>query len=138
MSNSAIPWTVACQAPLFGDFPGKNTGVGCCFLLQGIFLTQGSNPGLPHCRRILYCQSHQDFTLNKKVEKRILSATTIYHCFSLESKFFERLVNNCFLQIFYSFLISSSHTFISCFLQIFYSFLIPSSHTFISITSQNN
>ena len=28
------------------DFPGKNTGVGCQFLLQGIFLTQGSNPGL--------------------------------------------------------------------------------------------
>ena len=35
------------------DFPGKNTGAGCCFLLQGIFLTQGSNLGLPHCRQIL-------------------------------------------------------------------------------------
>ena len=35
------------------DFPGKNTGVGCHFLLQGIFLTQGSNPGLPHCRQTL-------------------------------------------------------------------------------------
>ena len=33
-----------------GDSPGKNTGVGCCALLQGIFPTQGSNPGLPHCR----------------------------------------------------------------------------------------
>ena len=32
------------------DFPGKSTGVGCHFLLQGIFLTQGSNPGLLHCR----------------------------------------------------------------------------------------
>jgi len=31
---------------------GKNTGVGCQFLLQGIFLTQGSNSGLPHCRQI--------------------------------------------------------------------------------------
>ena len=30
-------------------FPGKNTGVGCHFLLQGIFLTQELNPGLPHC-----------------------------------------------------------------------------------------
>ena len=29
--------------------PGKNTGVSCCFLLQGIFPTQGSNPGLLHC-----------------------------------------------------------------------------------------
>ena len=41
------------------DFPGKNTGVGCHFLLHGIFLTQGSNPGLLHCRWILYCLSHQ-------------------------------------------------------------------------------
>ena len=35
------------------DFPGKNTGVGCHFLLQGIFPTQGLNPGLPHCRQML-------------------------------------------------------------------------------------
>ena len=41
------------------DFPGKNTGVGCHFLLQGIFLTQGSNPGLPPCRQTLYHLSHQ-------------------------------------------------------------------------------
>ena len=38
--------------------PGNNTGVGCHFLLQGIFLTQGSNPGLLHCRQILYNLSH--------------------------------------------------------------------------------
>ena len=37
-------WTVAHQAPLTtGDFPGKNTRVGCHFLLQEIFPTQGSN-----------------------------------------------------------------------------------------------
>ena len=36
------------------DFPGQNTGVGRHALLQGIFLTQGSNSGLPHCRQILY------------------------------------------------------------------------------------
>ena len=41
------------------DSPGKNTGVGCHFLLQGIFLTQGSNLGHPHCRRMLYTLSHQ-------------------------------------------------------------------------------
>ena len=35
------------------DFPGKNTGVGCRCLLQGIFPTQGSNPGLPYCRQML-------------------------------------------------------------------------------------
>ena len=34
--------------------PGQNTGMGSLSLLQGIFPTQGSNPGLPHCRRILY------------------------------------------------------------------------------------
>ena len=44
------------------NFPGKNTGVGCHFLLQGIFLIQGSNPGLPHCKQILYSLSHQGST----------------------------------------------------------------------------
>jgi len=39
--------------------PGQNTGVGSLSLLQGIFPTQGSNPGLPHCRRILYQLSHK-------------------------------------------------------------------------------
>ena len=44
----AIPWTVAPPRLLCPwDFPGKNTGVGCHFLLQGIFLTQGSKPGSP-------------------------------------------------------------------------------------------
>ena len=49
VSDSATPWTVAHQA-LFvhGDSPGQNTGVGCHALLQGIFPTQGLNPGLPH------------------------------------------------------------------------------------------
>ena len=44
---------------LHGDSPGKNTGVGCQFLLQGIFPTQELNPGLPHRRLILYHLSHQ-------------------------------------------------------------------------------
>ena len=39
--------------------PGQNTGVGSRALLQGIFQIQGSNPGLPHCRWILYQLSHQ-------------------------------------------------------------------------------
>ena len=51
------PWTVACQMPL--ESPGQNTGVGSHSLLQGIFPTQGLNPGLPHCRWILYHLSHQ-------------------------------------------------------------------------------
>ena len=41
------------------NFPGQNTGVGNLFLLQGIFPAQGSNPGLPHCRHILYQLNHK-------------------------------------------------------------------------------
>ena len=41
------------------DSPGKNTGVGCHALHQGIFPTHGLNPGLPHYKQILYCLSHQ-------------------------------------------------------------------------------
>ena len=41
------------------DFPGKDTGVGCHFLFQGIFPTQGSNLGLPHCRQIFYQLSYK-------------------------------------------------------------------------------
>ena len=39
---------------VLGNSPGKNAGLGCHALLQGIFPTQESNPGLPHCRWILY------------------------------------------------------------------------------------
>ena len=39
--------------------PGQNTGVGSLSLLQGIFPTPGSNPGLPRCRWLLYQLSHQ-------------------------------------------------------------------------------
>ena len=49
MSDSATAlWTVGRQAPLSMGLPGKNTGVGCHFLLQGIFLTQRSNLHLLH------------------------------------------------------------------------------------------
>ena len=64
----AVLWLVAqscltlcdpmgCSPPgssVHGDSTGQNTGVGCHALLQGIFSTQGWNPGLPHCRQILY------------------------------------------------------------------------------------
>ena len=39
--------------------PGQNTGVDSLSLLQGIFPTQGSNPGLPHCKHIFYQLSHK-------------------------------------------------------------------------------
>ena len=51
-----------CSPPgssVHGDSLSKDTGVGCHALFQGNFLTQGSNPGLLHCREILYCLSHQ-------------------------------------------------------------------------------
>ena len=61
---SATPWTVACQLLCPWDSPGKNTGVACHALLQGIFPTQGSNPGLPHCRQILYHLSRPGKPMN--------------------------------------------------------------------------
>ena len=51
-----------CSLPgssVHGDIPGKNTGVSCHALLQGIFPTQGSNPGLLHCRQTLYQLSYK-------------------------------------------------------------------------------
>ena len=50
------------------DSPGKNTGVGCHALLQGILLTQGSNPHPLHCRWILYQGSPSIFLLLLKLE----------------------------------------------------------------------
>ena len=50
------PWHFHCDEHELADLyhpAGKNTGVGCHFLLQGIFLTQGLNLGLLHCRWIL-------------------------------------------------------------------------------------
>ena len=49
------PWIIAHYMLLCPwDFPGKNTGIDHRFLLQGIFPTWRLNPGLPHCREILY------------------------------------------------------------------------------------
>ena len=52
--DCSLPGSSVC-----GDPPGKNTGMGCHALLQGIFPTQGLKPGLPHCRQILYHLRHQ-------------------------------------------------------------------------------
>ena len=48
-TNCSLP-----GASIYGGSPGKNSVVGYHALLQGIFPTQESNPGLPHCRQILY------------------------------------------------------------------------------------
>ena len=68
-----------CRLLCAWNSPGQNTGVGSLSLLQGIFPTQGSNPGLPHCRWILYQLSH-------KGSPRILEAecaATLLSCSSL-------------------------------------------------------
>ena len=57
------PWTIRPW-----NSPGQNTRVGSHCLLQGIFPTQGSNPGLPHCRWILYQLSHQGSIRNLYVK----------------------------------------------------------------------
>ena len=67
------------------DSPGKNTGVGCHFLLQGIFPTQESNLGLPHCRQTLYRLS-LPFTIPSKRVKYlgINSTKEIKNCKTLQ------------------------------------------------------
>ena len=65
MSNSLRPHGL--YSPR--NSPGQNTGLGSCSLLQGIFPTQGSNPGLLHCRQIL-------FQLNYQGSPRILEWVT--------------------------------------------------------------
>ena len=62
------PWAVAHQASLSRHSPGKDMGVGCHFLLQGIFLTQESNPGLLHCRQILYRLSYEGSLKNYSMD----------------------------------------------------------------------
>ena len=65
--SKEVKWKVAQLCPTLCDpvvyspwnSPGQNTGVGSLSLLQGIFPTQGSIPGLPHCRRILYELTHK-------------------------------------------------------------------------------
>ena len=60
-TTELLHFTSHCSPPgssVHGASPGKNTGVGCHDLLQVIFPIQGANPGLLHCRRILYRLSH--------------------------------------------------------------------------------
>ena len=53
LSDFAIPWTIACQAPLYLEFPKQEYWSGLHLLFQGIFPTQGSNP---HLQCLLYWQ----------------------------------------------------------------------------------
>ena len=64
-----MTWKVAPQAPLSMGFLSKNAGVGCHFLLRGIFPTQGSNQCLLHCRQTLNQRSYQG-SLYQNFKKR--------------------------------------------------------------------
>ena len=55
--------------------PGKNTGVHSLSLLQGVFPTEGSNPGLPHCRPILY-------QLSPEIQGKYCLSLGLAHCVS--------------------------------------------------------
>ena len=59
VASNSLPARYPPGFSVHGDSPGKNTGVGCHALLQGIFPTQGSKPGLPHRSQILSHLSHQ-------------------------------------------------------------------------------
>ena len=66
-----------CSPPgssVLGESSGKNTAVSCHALLQGIFPTQGSNSGLPNCRRILYQLSHKGSPTKMKFGQNCLEA----------------------------------------------------------------
>ena len=58
------------------DSPGQNTGVSSLSLLQGIFPTQGSNPGLWHCRQVLYKLSHKGKSKNLQTSLSQATAKT--------------------------------------------------------------
>ena len=60
---------------IHGNSPGKNTGVGFHVLLQGIFPTQELDPGLPHCRRLLYYVSRQGTAGLPPALKHLFSST---------------------------------------------------------------
>ena len=97
---------MGCSLPdssVHGILKGKITGVGCHSLLQGIFPTQGSNPGLLYCRLIVYCLSHQGSPANsirtlkvahiKKKEKEINNSVLFFFFFKEEIESSIKVVN---------------------------------------------
>ena len=74
----ATPWTSAHQTAGPLDYSNKNIGVGSHSLLQGIFLTKGSNPSLLHQRQILYCLSFQGSPAIIRLDKRMMLIESFY------------------------------------------------------------
>ena len=77
----ATPWTAALQALHPWDSPGNNAGAGCHFLLQGIFLNQGSNPSLPPSRQTLYRVSYQGSPKHVEKHQLTLEQASMFWCF---------------------------------------------------------
>ena len=101
ISHSVMPdswWPVRCGPPgsSVHGILGKNTGVGCHSLLQGIFLTQGSNPGVQYCRQILYHLSLQGNQSTSTLFKSSLSLVRVsgraFNTFLLSPLPFARLL----------------------------------------------
>ena len=90
----ATPWTVPARLLCPWNSPGQNFGGGWHSLFQGIFPTQGLNPGLLHCRWVLHCLSHQGSPFYFKV-----SAFPFHHqaaflrSVSLPMKFYHKAYN---------------------------------------------
>ena len=91
------PWAVAHQAPLFMGFPGKNAGVGCHFLLQGIFSTQGLNPRLLYWQANCLLVNHlgnpsclADIFSVTKLARCIRCSLTQFPSFQISQKFLEK------------------------------------------------
>ena len=82
----ATPWTVATRLLCPWDSPDKNTRVGCPFLLQGIFQTQGLNLGLLHCKRILYRLGHQGSPQARTLWYRNHGYYDLEHCIKKEGQ----------------------------------------------------
>ena len=84
----ATPWTVAYQVLLPMGFSRQEYWVGCYFLFQEIFPTQGLNPGLPHCKQMLYCLGCQGspflvYSWGKSSHRKTITANlSMYYMFS--------------------------------------------------------
>ena len=86
---SGTPWAVARQAPLSMELSGQEYWSGLPCSPQGIFPTQGLNPGLRHCRQILYHLSHQGSPINSLIRPKYMK----YVCYKLEYSSLLRVID---------------------------------------------
>ena len=105
------PWATRILHPW--DFPGKSTGVGCHFLLQGIFPTQELNPGLLYYRQMLYPLSHQGDLLNYLFLKNLSeSYRNILNCFLEKVAILIKIYAYIFALRYYMFMFLDTKTYV--------------------------